>query len=248
MALTSRQLRALFAKLKQKRRGSFFREPPHLPLQESGLTRHGGHLLDRIFSDKIAQAYEARLPQSHRKLAEIRIKGIRIWDQHLLNEDTFEGTSGLFDLYGRYGRRGLLHVVRNPDVYSIAQGYTNLPSHVPRGVTVLSAAIERNRVRNAKLGAASTFYHEYGHAVRPGLGPKGRRDWQKIVLKSGEWKMAQHDVDNFYGIFGRKAGDPLSNDEAFAEAYAFYATSKVSNARLKRDRPQTYAWMRSFFQ
>lgn len=78
--------------------------------------------------------------------------------------------------------------------------------------------------RSARVGTVMTFYHEYAHSLRG----------EGITMWISSWDVLQREW--------------RSRHDGFAEAYAFYATSKISRMRLKGKRPISYDFMKRFFK
>lgn len=93
--------------------------------------------------------------------------------------------------------------------------------------------------RTGLLGSAKVFYHEYGHFLdRAGRRYSKTRAWKDITSK--EWG------DFRYGY--RKIYERVEPEETFAEAFSFYASTKTSRSRLKKERPLSYGYMERFFR
>jgi len=196
--LSRRQLAAIFAKLKGK---GILKRMAGPPADKPSSATRG---LDAIFSKERPEQLLARLPQSHRNMG--AISEVEIWDTPVFNKP---GWVGAYDTWKRN-----IHVSRSPVEYGASIGYDKkLPLHSPRG-----SLISRYKyARNAKLGAAKSFYHEYGHSLWTVVVSGKKRSFPAM----GEW-------------------DGVERDEAFADAYSFYATNKISRNKLRKNKPLTY--------
>src|SRR3990172_585173 len=177
--------------------------------------------LETVMSPAITQKLIARLPLVHQKMSKMERLDIsdtllgRIGDRHV----------GLWNPEGIGKKKNLLRMSRKPENYMKEVGYTEKPSHIPGGYwaykahtkkVLSSEARKRHTLRNARLGATKTFYHEYGHSVWSGTNERLHNIWSGSANIRGEWY----------------TGEPflpmLDPRESFAEAYTQYATSKVS--------------------
>jgi hypothetical protein len=255
--LTRAQLRAIFAKISQhrKERATYKKEskvwesvgtgpknlgltPPkgkRIKMREVGMERMAKPALT---AEDVPRLIE-RLPSSHQKLSSV--KDIQIGNAAQLIEAakgpgakiTVRDASKWALKGGEYnGGTGVLRVnsAQSGFMGKHPGGYTRFP--VPRHGS-------KNLERRAKVGSAAAFYHEYAHSL---VFPKNfyyySDRWKKISFK--EWRpTASHRVNK------QKLG---AESEFWAEAYASYALSRVSRSRLKRERPETYKYMREFFE
>lgn len=267
MALSRKQLRLVFAKLREKgllkylkkgrRHRMLYSEGlPSLPAETPGIT------------EELTQRYVSRLPAGHRQRARLR----RIEVAH-----EFDPSSGSW--YN--SKTQVLHVSSHPGMYTAPVGYSERPSFIPGGREPLTPSnydylswkrqekgeigfssdlrIRQWRQRNAKIGSAKAFYHEFAHSVDIRRSPDGKdvgafswgEPWKEITRK--EWRLA---VKEWFPAFSKNPARPFARShsrhvpvsESFAEAYAQYATSKPSQMRLKRERPLSYKYMKKFFE
>lgn len=213
MALSPKQLRLVFAKLRAKGLLKYTRRMNGgaATLKVPG-TERATKGFDSIFSSDKAKLLEARLPAKHRKLS--TMTSLKIWDGSVLDEP---GTVGMYETF-----TGRVHVSRSPVEYAMKKGYSSRPLHRPAG-SILSRF---RTIRNAKIGAAKSFYHEYGHSIYGQTSSVQKQSFPMI----GEWD------------------DVPSRGEAFAEAYGAYSTSKFSKNTLRKERPLSFKYMKRFFE
>ena len=197
--------------------------------------------METVMSPHIAKKLIARLPSAHQSMS--KMEKIEISDRFL--GGFADRHVGSWNPEGIGKKKNLLRVSRKLENYMKEVGYTSKPSHVPGGYWAYKAhtkkeispeARKRYTLRNARLGATKAFYHEYGHSVWSGANEQLRSIWSRSANIRGEW---------YTGQFPRPMLDPA---ESFAEAYTQYATSKVSKARLRRERPVSYSAVASFFE
>lgn len=234
--LTRIQLRAIFAKLKGAQTSYVRKRAKSVRIGPAQLSEVE---LDSVMSRPVVDKLLARLPESHRRIS--RMENLEILDHQLggmYNRHVGSWTPG-----GKGKRKNLIRLTRKPDVFMTEVGYTDKPSHVSGGywaykahskVPLTEAARKRHTLRNARLGARKSFYHEYGHSIWDGPVDDLRYLWADH--SRFEWSLS-----------ARLPFSRLPLTESFAEAYAMYAISKVSRARLKRQRPESYALMERFF-
>lgn len=214
--LSKRQLAAVFARLRAKgllRKGWMRSMSAGVTTaEEASKPLISNKILNSIFSQERSQRLLARLPERHRQST--MMTEIRVWDgEEILGEKR----AGAYDMFA-----GRIHVSRSPLTYNAKLGYSKeLPLHRPRG-SLLSRA---RYVRNARLGTAKSFYHEFGHSLWPSLSSGKKRTFPAM----GEW-------------------DGIVREEAFADAYSFFASTKFSRNQLRKSRPLTYKYMESFFK
>lgn len=226
MPLSKKQLGLIFAKLREKgllkyiKKGRGTRLMAGTSSLARGLTAPKARsespvpteILDSIFNKETPKKLLSRLPKEHQRLT--MMTGVKIWDSEVLGK---KGRVGAYEIF-----TGKLHVSRSPVEYAFPKGYDRVrPLHVPRG----SLLSHRRYERNAKLGAAKSFYHEFGHSLWNRLTPQQKRSFPAM----GEW-------------------EGVMREEAFSDAYSAYATNKFSKTRLKKEKPFTYEFMRRFFE
>ena len=196
--------------------------------------------LETVMSPAITQKLIARLPLPHQKMS--KMEQLEITDRFLGGFG--DRHVGSWNPGGVGRKKNLLRISRNPANYMKEVGYTVKPSHIPGGYWAYKAhtkrvltveSHKRHTLRNARLGATKTFYHEYGHSVWSGTNESLRNIWSRSSEIRGEWTM-------------NRFPPMLDPRESFAEAYTQYATSRVGKARLKRERPMSYKTMASFFE
>ncbi len=174
-----------------------------------------------------AKSLLSRLPSEHRKFAQLK-GGVHFRDaKDLAREWRKLGGDPLSpsDLSGFYHTASQkLFLGKKAQSYTRNVGYTKRPSWRP----VAASSIQRN----GRVGASSTYYHEYAHAIDQGRKLANTRAWKRV--SRAEWKEA----------WWKRS---TKTDESWAEAYAMFARSKVSRARLKRERPYSHKYMKKFF-
>lgn len=234
MALSRKQLRLVFAKLREKGLLKYLKKSPQSLRRTLAEKKYypqlhfTGKQLDTIFSKSLAERYIAGLPQHHRKLA--RVQDIRLWDRKTIGDEDM-GAVGRYDAQNR-----IIHVVRNPRFHSETgayAGYLPMEKEFPgfKLPSKISEAGWRARlVRSGKLGAARVFYHEYAHSM---------------------WPRIPQEIRAFFRTKSRELGVAVRNpdyDEGFADFYSWYASTKASRIHLKRTYPDVYEQMKRFFE
>lgn len=225
MALSRRQLRAIFAKMAAMRKGgrpaagrTQAAAPPRAPKSRPSLMGLTQSDVPKLL---------ARLPRKHRQMSKAN---------HFLihkNEGALKvayrkasrrggeaprGTTGFYDHYNE-----ALHIRVDALPYLGKAGYSSRPSHIPKGSM---RDVGLRLIRNAKVGSRKAFYHEYGHSVDRGSRFSNGHRWLDM---GPEWR-------------------GVAPKEAWSESYTMFATSKVSRARLRRERPESYQYMKRFFE
>ena len=225
--LTRKQLRLIFAKFKP---ASGFQASR----VQSGLKPMRIHKSSSV-PPNIAALISRRIPKHHQMLSKAKTFTLHNSAQSMENVWKKGNTpAGFFDRAS-----GAIHVRVDTSSYAFPVGYTNLPAHRPRGKEPLTeASALRYDARNARVGSASTFYHEYAHSIFTGMGgykwssSDGPQEWnQRGLTAAGEYFEY-----------------PLDVNESFAEAYAFYATTSAKGAELRRERPMSYEFVKKFFE
>jgi hypothetical protein len=225
MALSRRQLMAIFAKMAQRKKAAGLPRAQgtgDLRIKEIALKRPE---MPVGLKDEDIPKLLKRVPQSHRRLSEMR--DFRVHNSRKSLAAAWSKSSPVSpgnSMVGYYDHfQGKLHVRGDVSPYVGPVGYSPRPSHIPMGSQWNTG---RFMQRNAKVGSSKAFYHEYGHSIN-NMGKLSRtREWMNIGTK--DWR----------GV------DPK---EAWSESYALYATSKVSRSRLRRERPDAYKYMKEFF-
>ena len=281
MALSSKQLRLVFAKLREKgllkytKKGRSLKTPyvPALLTKKHPDVRryvwapkksyvfHKSHPLDDIISKNVVERLLTRVPKKHLDMS--YMTGVKIHDDAIPEEALYEGYE--FTREGRDAIRGhfnpvtgIVHVRRSPtSIFMEDIGYSSIPAHRPRGYIIKNPPPDRPmfskplspnnplEFRNAKLGAARVFYHEFAHSLRfdQMLKADDSLDAWRPVYWSGEW----HDMRHREGLPGLPLFGP-HKEETFAEAYTWYATNKLGRNRLRKERPMSYEFMKKFFE
>lgn len=228
MALSPKQLRLVFAKLRAKGLLNYIpaarkaRAPIYQYGKETNLfpTDRVNKLLDRI-------------PQSHQNIS--RVRGLYFGDRSALNRwalkrlAVLDPTAQFGGIYHKFTRE--LFVVDDASLYSSPRmGYGKLPSWVKTGKSVS---------KNQRVGSANALYHEYAHSI----------DGWGDYAKTSEWKNIAAKSWGKLSIFSPQGpGSPPPVTESWAEAYSMFARSKPSQQRLKREAPEVYEYMRKFFE
>lgn len=275
MALTPKQLRLVFAKLRAEGllRYTKKRRPTSWTLKAAKHLRKG----EGALTPETLNKFEQRLPQSHRKLAQIK-GGITI---HPTRQDFIRtvgaDSAGAYDIDTQH-----LHLNADPMI-STVPGYTSRPAGRVGKFRVAKVSYKRKEwrisrdtaVRQGMLSHASTFYHEYAHAINY----KGRfsdsGDWPRIVVRewtdiepgepAGKFVTGSSGRTVFISPTGERISDlerglralflrgketriALDPAEAWSETYAQYAVNKFRKNRLKRERPESFAYTQKFFE
>lgn len=275
MGLSPKQLKLVFAKLRakgllkyvKKSRPSTWTAKAAKPLKKT----------EGRVTQEFVNRLEGRLPQAHRKLAALK-GGVVIYPSRGAMARA-EGTvaAGMYDFEAQ---RLLLSA---PPVTTRVPGYTTRPSGALGRYRLLRISSKHKAfyvshdtmLRQARVSAAVTYYHEYGHAVNH----KGRfsksGDWAQVVAR--EWIDFEAGEPTTLMAVGRTGGamelPPLKNkirtyssaikayltgkretrktldsQEAWSESYASYALSKTRRNMLRKNRPESYEYMRKFFE
>ena len=213
MKLSPKQLRLVFAKLRAKGLLNYTKKMSGgAATMDAPILERAAKGYDSIFSSDKAKRLESRLPEHHRSLS--TMTGLKIWRGPVMDE---RGTVGMYETF-----TGRVHVSVDPTEYLSAKGYSSRPLHRPAG----SIRSRYRILRNAKVGSAKTFYHEYGHSIYGQTSSLQKQSFPMI----GEWD------------------DVPSRSEAFAEAYGAFATSKFGKNTLRKERPLTFEYMKKFFE
>ena len=255
MALSPKQLRLVFAKLRAKGLLKYVKKGivgPQMsryvgvPFPVRKRSFFSEKELTSIFSHARAQQLVSRLPKKHRDMGGWAIK-VKFWDSPAEGIPGYPDTSGLFELSTR-----TFHLERNPIAALAASGYTNPRFFIPSGYAMKQvrsgnipsrAMLRRSAKRNAKVSMTMAFYHEYAHAMvqsRTGTGllkDTLPEEWTRLQAKSGEW----NDMDTDLSPFSLK-------HESFAEAYMMYAADTISRNKLRKTKPLSYEYMKKFFE
>lgn len=253
MALSRRQLRAIFAKMAAMKKAGRTRRtglaetvqtrraramgtgPKNLGLKppergslvRSLISRDKRTVLDAKAVDRLV----ARLPVGHRKISKVN-EVIMGSQKQLRVQMKKEGYSRLQRLVakGAYSDR-TRNILLATDVRSRAGGtLTGYTRFTP------ARALGKNKERWTKMDSSSNLYHEYAHSMDVSRGFSVTSRWNSIVKK--EWRPATSLSLNLQSGIQR---------EFWADAYASYALSKSSRMRLKRERPETHKYMKEFF-
>ena len=217
MRMTPKMIRAMFAKLKLLKLGAT-QVQASAAIVRPKMARLGieqrdiVHLVSRVpkHHQQISKAKDFRL-HNERSMA-------AAWQSHGALTSGQRPPVGFFDHFS-----GVLHTRVDPLPYTSNVGYSSRPAHIPRGMVASSSNIRRN----AYLGSAKTFYHEYGHSVNHLSRFSSKPDWNSIL--DIEW-------------------DRVAGKEAWSEAYTLYATNKIGRNRLRKERPLSYEYMKKFFE
>lgn len=237
MALKKRQLAAIFAKLRAQGILQYMKKGrAKAPLQKM-ISAAKEDLFPsvslNVIDEKRAGALIKRLPEKLRMDVNLR--------PHFSGETMpAPGMVGFYD-----STTNIINLRATSSIYGSRAGYTGLPSHIPRirktpldpgkypgeQRTILSDRLER---RNAALGSAKAYYHEYAHALQnKGLAEATQtKGWKSIVAK--EWTL--------------KKGRTIAADEAFSEAFSMYASTIGTRAALRKARPETYRATEAMFE
>lgn len=239
--LTRLQLRAIFAKMRGISR------MPSAGRGRSGIEINAAkRALRSVWNRKKIDQLIARLPRHHQAMSEMQ--DLKLLDRSIPGVGD---ALGLFDRRGDFGPAGALYLVRSrPRDFLVPIGYSSRPSHRPGGAyygdrwsdwlspaPATRAGRERSARRNIRLGGARAFYHEYGHSVSHVAVDR----WRSASGARGEW------TEQSWRHGPYEPPVSVSANESFAEAYAFYATSRPMRMRLKRERPHSYEFMKEFF-
>lgn len=237
MALKKRQLAAIFAKLRAQGILRYIKKGQRkAPLQKI-ISAAKEDLLPsvslNVIDEKRAGALIKRLPEKLRMEVGLR--------PHFSGETMpAPGMVGFYD-----STSNTVNLRATSGIYGSRAGYTSLPSHVPRvrkapldpakypgeQRTLIYDRLER---RNAALGSAKAYYHEYAHALQ-GKGVAAAvqtKGWKNIVGK--EWTLGK--------------GRTIAADEAFSEAFSMYASTIGTRAALRKARPESYRAMEAMFE
>ncbi len=253
MALSRRQLRAIFAKMaaaakagrtrrtglaetaQTRRKKALGTGPKNLGLKppkrgslvRSLISRDKRTVLDAKTVDRLV----ARLPPGHRKIS--KVNEIIIGSQKQLRvRMKKEGYSPLHRLIAKGAYSDETHnILLATDIRSRAGGtLTGYTRFTP------ARALGKSKERWTKVDSSSNLYHEYAHSMDSFRGFATTERWRKIVVK--EWRPTTSLSSNL---------QPGIHREFWADAYASYALSKSSKMRLKRERPETHKYMKEFF-
>ena len=239
MALSPKQLRLVFAKLRAKGLLKYTKKGRLLP--SGGVTRTAGvvskRTLDSIFSEEIAQKYMSRLPQRHRDMS--NLTKVTIWDKFILNDPSW-GDGGAYD-----PRHGTIHIPIAPGRSLRDLGYTTSPPAYKAHKKMLKRTevglheqirlLRLRQVRNTKVKTAKAFHHEFAHSIyTPGV------VWKDLVANSGEW--------GDLSLTARALSPELLHEELFSDAYSMYASGAISRFEMRKERPLTYEFMKKFFE
>ncbi len=218
MALSRRQLRAIFAKMaawKKSGRSRISRAQPRARAPMVGLTQ------------KDVPKLLKRLPRKHREMSTARKVIVHTGGESLRKAfrklDIFSANAPPGTV-GFYLKR-TINVRGDVAPYLRNVGYGVRPAHISR--VKPGGNFDRRLRRNAKVGSRSAFYHEYAHSVDNLTRFSGVGSWRRLRK---EW----------LGV------DDMT--ESWCEAYSMFARSKVSRARLRRERPKSYQYMKAFFE
>lgn len=102
--------------------------------------------------------------------------------------------------------------------------------------------------RTPRIAAAHHFYHEFAHSLTGGPEAKVKLPdrWLKLVNK--EWSSSVASARKTKGYIEYKEYNEGAAQEAFSDAYAMFLRSKTSRHRLKKQKPETYKYMKKFFE
>lgn len=236
--LSRRQLAAIFAKGWIK--NIFKKAAPHLQA-----------ISKRSWPEGREYKLIGRLPAKHRKISNLKqVKLFSSEDQRLI----FSGlnmpvtTSSISGLYNN--KTGIMHINTSPLVYTHKVGYTANPSHIPKLRYKLRGGAGSPSYssikRNTAVGTAKAFYHEYGHSVNNSYKFSNSSNWRRVT--AAEWRVSEGQTGYSVSKDILGGGKAVPPSESWSEAYSMYATSKVSRARLKRERPKSFDYMKKFFE
>lgn len=236
--LTSRQLAAIFAKGWIKK--LFKRAAPHLQI-----------LSKRVWPAGREHKLIGRLPNHHKKFSNLKQVKIFSSDQQKLLFPGLHMPIKSEMISGLYGNKtGVMYINTSPQIYTHKVGYTTRPSHIPnlrRKVRGGEGTVSyKSMERNAKIGSAKAFYHEYGHSVNNDFRFSNASDWRRVT--ASEWRVRAGDTGHSVSMDILGGGKAVPPSESWSESYSLYATSKVSRARLKRERPRSFEYMQRFFE
>lgn len=249
MALSPKQLRLVFAKLRAKGLLDYVKKArkhpiPHIlksakPLKASETKIDVARLLDR-------------LPPSHRRLMHLE-GGITVHPSRKSFRQAVQ-SQGAAGVYNRTTQQ--IHLYSSPRL-AMAAGYSSRPSLDLLATKVKIKEVSTRRGREIVLGHptarrwktvenATTAYHEIGHSINyKGMLSNDSR-WSRIVRN--EWKdIASSEQAESVSLWGYPPVQAIKPQEAWSEAYAMYARSKSSRNKLRKTRPITYEYMHSFF-
>lgn len=233
MAFTRKQLALIFAKLREK---GLLRYIKKARRPEGSPSTLAGTLVPRLQLADVKRLL-SRLPVDHRRWTKKAVRGVRFWEDKPIHGSrytvaSYDADTGVFNLSDRPHAYAMQAGSVEPLLFS-AGGYA-----WKRPKKASAEAFARGMARNIRVGRVRSFYHEYGHAIWNSMGDEFNAAWFTLMQqkRGKEWR----------GLFSRMR--LFGDEEAFADAYSFYASSKASKARLKRERPASYAFMDAFFQ
>lgn len=251
MALTPKQLRLVFAKLRAKGLLRYIKKGGISRTESRGLSKIGqiaAARRDYVANRESINKLYNRIPRRHQEMTILQEIKLHDFRQDLAKADprATEHTVGFFN-----HETGELHITRDHTAYLGEVGYTSRPLHMPRLRYARSRISQptpegrleypmvptpQSSLRAGKIGFAKTFYHEFAHSLNVQHRFSKPREWQQIA--SREW-LTDPDLTFPQSLVLR--------DESWSEAYAMYISGKISQTRLKRERPLSYAYMKKFF-
>jgi hypothetical protein len=218
----------------QKKAGSLFSGGiTQRTISQTPIKSTGGEM---VLNQKRISSLNKRIPEEHAK---------SVYDVDTHYSDS--GMPGPSNTVGHFDPATRTISMRGgSEAYTGVIGYTRSPVHRVSGHQVMKPT-QTGAERNASLASAKAYYHEVGHAINPLTGQgkhmhSSTKQWKKATFD--EW--AVDDIAEAGAVVtkrGKASKTTLNPEDAFSEAYSAYVTTITSRARLRKQRPQSYAYV-----